>query len=272
VITDVAECDFYHTLDLPKYGLIPGEWDLRGRVREYLGGQNLAGKRVLEIGTASGFLCMAMEAMGAEVVAYDLSEDYSWDVVPYAGFPSGFESDRKRHLRRLNNGWWLNHGANQAKARVVYGTVYDIPVSIGPVQVATFGAILQHLRDPFQAMYQASRLVEDTIIVIDPPPPGYWLGRRYREWYARLWNKAPFLRKSMASWPRVESLSFRPEPSVGEPKETWWLLTPELVQRYLAVLGFEQSTVTFHHQRCSGQEVEMFTVVAYRTQPRPPID
>ena len=54
-------------------GTITGEWDLRANVRAYLGGVALQGKRVLEIGTASGFLCFAMERMGAEVISYDLS-------------------------------------------------------------------------------------------------------------------------------------------------------------------------------------------------------
>jgi hypothetical protein len=41
-------------MDLPGYGTMPGEWNLRAGVREYLGGVGLRGKRVLEVGTASG--------------------------------------------------------------------------------------------------------------------------------------------------------------------------------------------------------------------------
>src|SRR6478736_6007586 len=81
-VTQLEDCFFYHTMDVPGYGTIPGPWDLRGHVDAYLGGVDLRGKRVLELGTASGFVCMEMEKRGAEVVAFDLSEDYDQDLVP----------------------------------------------------------------------------------------------------------------------------------------------------------------------------------------------
>lgn len=62
-------------MDIPGYGGVEGEWDLRKGVKEYLGNVDFKGKRVLEIGTASGFLCFYMEGQGAEVVAYDLQRN-----------------------------------------------------------------------------------------------------------------------------------------------------------------------------------------------------
>ena len=47
-IADIGDCSFYHTVELPGYGVINGEWDLRGRVDEYLGNADFAGKRVSE--------------------------------------------------------------------------------------------------------------------------------------------------------------------------------------------------------------------------------
>ena len=72
VVTDVDECYFYHTMEIPGLGLVEGQWDLRDGVGEYTGGVDYKGKRVLEIGTASGFLCFTLEAQGAEMVSYDL--------------------------------------------------------------------------------------------------------------------------------------------------------------------------------------------------------
>jgi hypothetical protein len=85
IIDDINECYFYHTMDIPGHGLVKGNWDLRGKESEYLGHVDFQGKRVLEIGTASGHLCFSMEKMGAEVVAYDLSPKQDWDLVPYSG-------------------------------------------------------------------------------------------------------------------------------------------------------------------------------------------
>ena len=69
-------CRFYHTVDVPDAGTIDGAWDLRGRERAYLGGIDVRGKRVLELGPSSGHLTYWMERQGADVVAFDAG----WDV------------------------------------------------------------------------------------------------------------------------------------------------------------------------------------------------
>jgi hypothetical protein len=261
------ECYFYHTMDLPTIGVVEGEWDLRDNVAAYLGGVDLRGKRVLEMGAASGFLTFTMEQLGAEVVAYDLSDQHAWDVVPYAGVDvEGYLAERREHLRRLNNGWWLAHRLFGSRARVAYGTAYEVPAALGPVDVCTFGAILQHLRDPFLALQQALRLTRETVIVTDPPPPGYFAGRRYTAWYHRLWRRMPWLQRQMSEWLRAETISFRPEPALGEPKDTWWLLAPEAVMRMIGVLGFDTVSLTFHTQKNRGRETVLYTVVGRRVR------
>jgi len=47
--SNVGDCYFYHTMNIPNHGLAQSEWDLRGRRSTYLGNVNLQGKRVLEI-------------------------------------------------------------------------------------------------------------------------------------------------------------------------------------------------------------------------------
>ncbi|MGH9967680.1 MAG: class I SAM-dependent methyltransferase, partial [Pyrinomonadaceae bacterium] len=69
LVTSTDDCLFYHTLDVPGYGTIPGFWDIRGNESEYLGGVDFTGTRVLEIGPASGQLSFFMERAGAEVVS-----------------------------------------------------------------------------------------------------------------------------------------------------------------------------------------------------------
>jgi 2-polyprenyl-3-methyl-5-hydroxy-6-metoxy-1,4-benzoquinol methylase len=71
-------------MSVPNYGEIAGQWDLRGCEHQYLGDVAFAGKRVLEVGTASGHLCFWMERQGADVVAFDLDETKDWDLVPFA--------------------------------------------------------------------------------------------------------------------------------------------------------------------------------------------
>jgi hypothetical protein len=77
------DCDFYHTVEIPGRGVVHGQWDLRQHLDEYLGGYRFAGKRVLEIGPASGFLTFEMERRGADVVALEVPDDPGWDFVPF---------------------------------------------------------------------------------------------------------------------------------------------------------------------------------------------
>jgi hypothetical protein len=249
-VTDPNDCYFYHTVDLPGYGLLEGEWDLRAGIRAYLGDVSFPGQRVLEIGTASGFVCFHMESQGAEVVAYDLSEEQSQDIVPFARYDHRkAAAAHKDHIRKINNAYWLGHRAHQSRARVVYGTVYAIPEAIGPVDIATFGCVLLHVRDPFLALANAARLTRETMIVTEPL-------------VIRSWLKRLLLRQAAGPCMR-----FYPQFQTGEPKETWWIFTPDIIQSFLGVLGFEQTQVTYHTQPFRRRPVNLFTVVGRRPRP-----
>jgi hypothetical protein len=80
-VEDVADCYFYHTMELPGHGVMKGDWDLRGGVDDYLGKVAFAGQRVLEIGPASGFLTFEMEKRGAAVVSVEVTAEHGWDFV-----------------------------------------------------------------------------------------------------------------------------------------------------------------------------------------------
>ncbi|MEO7836543.1 MAG: hypothetical protein ABIS21_02740, partial [Acidimicrobiales bacterium] len=57
IVESPESCFFYHFMDLPGHGPVGDEgWDLRPGIDNYLAGVELAGRRVLEIGPASGFL------------------------------------------------------------------------------------------------------------------------------------------------------------------------------------------------------------------------
>jgi hypothetical protein len=248
-VTDLEECYFYHSMEIPGYGLVEGPWDLRGGVDDYLGGVDLRDKRVLEVGTASGFLCFTMEGRGADVVAYDLSDKQSWDVVPYAQYDhESFDAERREHLRKLNNSWWLAHRAFESSAKVVYGTVYQIPDEIGRVEVATYGNVLRHFRDPFLALERGLGLTTETAIVTENPSLRYSLPQM----------AASLLKPNMAFLPNYERV---------QPRESWWHFTPASIKQMLGVLGFEDTTVKYHVQRFEGRRNPQFTVVGRRTRP-----
>src|SRR2546427_725467 len=109
LVTDIRECHFYHSMSIPGYGEVQGEWDLRGHEDDYLGGVNFSRKRVLEVGTASGYLCFHMEKKGADMVAYCLSRDYSWDAVPFHKESDEEILRRRAHVDKVNNACWFCH-------------------------------------------------------------------------------------------------------------------------------------------------------------------
>jgi hypothetical protein len=251
-VTDIGACYFYHTMEVPGHGVVQGEWDLRDGVRAYLGDVNLRGRRVLEIGTASGYVCFAMEQLGADVVAYDLSPAQTPDIVPFARADvTQAIRDHQAHVHKLNNAYWLCHRLLGSRARVVYGTVYAVPESIGPVDVVTFGCVLLHLHDPFQALANVARLTRQTVIVTEPVV----IRSRLKRWLLR----------RLAG----PALLFFPQYRSATPLTTWWILTPEVIQNWLGVLGFEATRVSYHWQKFHGKPVRLFTVVGQRTQVGP---
>lgn len=258
-VLSLEECDFYHTMDLPEIGLVHGLFDLRSTIGTYLGNFKFEKKRVLEIGTASGFVCFSVERAGAEVIAYDLSPDFSWDIVPYAKLDvAALREARKSHIGRLNNSFWLAHKKLGSRAKVVYGTVYQIPPEIGPVDATIINSVLLHVRDPFLAIQQAASLAKETVIVTD----AFGWGHGWKRW---LKNLMPG---------RNSIIRFVPNYRNCSKTETWWYLTPQFVQECLGVLGFENSVVSYHKQLYTnrGKEkinVPMFTIVATRTAGRP---
>jgi hypothetical protein len=248
-VTNISECFFYHTMNIPGYGHVEGVWDLRESIRDYLGDVDFKGKRVLEIGTASGFLCFHMESQGAEVVAFDLAENQVGDIVPFARDNyTQLVLARKTHVRKLHNAYWFCHRAHESKAKVVYGDVYTISEEIGMVDISTFCCVLLHVRDPFLALQNALRLTEETVIITDVVRRRYFL--------MRMFNK-------LGGRPYME---FMPEFKSCYPNDTWWNLNPDIIKRFIGALGFEETEVRYHSGKYGDSKLPLFTVVGRRTK------
>ena len=216
----IDDCFFYHLTDLPGLGQVGGDWDLTDVTDDYLGRIDYSGKRALDIGAASGYLSFQMEARGADVVSFDLCSGKSWNVVPLAANQHKFESDsRGREVchSRLQNAYWFCHQRLNSKAQVHYGDVYQLPLELGNFDIVFLGMILPHLRDPFQAIYSASRLAADTLIITNP-------GRKTRL-IDRLFG-------------RSYQAKFLPSKS-NNLVDAWWALSSSCTERMLGTVGFE---------------------------------
>jgi SAM-dependent methyltransferase len=214
-VSGPAECYFYHSLNLPEFGEIKGHWDLRDVATAYLGNVDYEGKRVLDVGTASGFLTFEMEKMGADVVSFDIDDGANWDVVPHFAIRNRLNQIRIAQRASdimLKKGYWLSHGQLKSKAKVVYGNIYDMPKDMGAFDVVFYGMIVGHLRDVFQALYNGARLCTDTMIVTSMFAEG-------EQPVAKFWPK--------------------PEDSSNYAIKSWWGLNIGVMRAMLGVLGFE---------------------------------
>jgi len=171
-VRHVDDCYFYHTLDLPGIGVVEGQWDLRGRFDDYIGGVNLQGKTVLDVGAANGFLTFEAEKRGVrEVVSFDIGDARFQHLLPFKDSP--YYTDHAMWCAHMNagyerwkNGYWLAHRLNKSKARAFYGDVYKLPTELGVFDVSIIGSVLEHLRDQISAMASVARLTRSTMIIV----------------------------------------------------------------------------------------------------------
>jgi hypothetical protein len=167
-VASPSECYFYHTTELPGFGTIIGDWDLRDCVDAYLGNYDFSGERALDVGAASGFLTFAMEERGADVVSFDLDDGANWNVVPHYTLRDKVPQMRREQsaaLVRLKSAYWLTHRLTGSQAKAYYGNVYSLPTELGEFDVVYYGMIVGHLRDVFEALHQGARLCRRTMII-----------------------------------------------------------------------------------------------------------
>ncbi len=240
------KCFFYHVMDVPGAESVEsetpgGKFDLRGAEREYLGHVQLDGRRVLEIGPASGFLTFYMESQGADVVAVELGPEADWDIVPHARLDlAAIRDDRREVMGELRNGFWWAHEQTGSTAKVHYGDVYALPEELGSYDVALMAAVLRHTRDPLRIIEGCARHARSLVIT---------------EMYFPELEGSPVARLV----PSLDSTTW----------DTWWDLSPDLLSRFVEVLGFDELTVSHHRQRFlhagAEHEIPFFTLVAERS-------
>lgn len=235
------DCMFYHSYTLADGEEVSGEWDLRPATAQYLGEVNFAGKSVIEVGPASGFLSFHMEAAGAEVTCLEPPMSHLWDVVPFEGFDTPkWRKTFTAHIEGVRNSFWYVHQQRHSRVRMIEGDPYALPEDCGPFDIAVLAAVLLHCRRPFDMLQSVARRTRRTVVVTD------------------LYD-ATLGPRALAEL----------QPHCGvQQVDTWWQFTPQFMVSALGLLGFTQVRVSVHHQRqpTHDRTVPLFTVVAERPE------
>lgn len=214
-------CFFYHTIELPELGVIQGQWDLRGRFDDYIGGVSVAGKSVLDVGTATGFLSFESEKRGASrVVSFDMSDARQQTFIPFKDklYYRDYESFMNYHdveVERWKDAYWLCHRLLKSNAEVFYGDIFRLPESLGQFDVVIVAAVLEHLNDQITALGSIARLTKETMIIVSPVLP-------------------------------TEERIARLEPTADNPSYdyTWWRYSIGAYREILKILGFSIEKIT----------------------------
>jgi hypothetical protein len=232
-------CDFYHVSDLPDGTVTAGQWDLRQTADQYLGGVEFAGKRVIEIGPASGFLSFHMEKLGARVAAIEPPMESFWDLVPQAAVdPTELRRDFSAHIQQIRNSFWFLHHTYKSRVESYEVDAYRIPSQAGEFEIGVLASVLLHVSSPVKMIESLSRVVSDQLIIVE----------RYFQ--------------DLAGTPVCRLVPSAANRSL----ETWWEFSPEFFDQFLRVLGFRQIKVIRHWQFFATikETWEFFTIVGTR--------
>lgn len=197
------EITWYHTQELAPGLVTPGMFDLRPYIDRYGIPADLAGKRVLDVGTFEGFWAFELERRGAQVTALDIDrlQDLDW---PPRLRPA---EDEVR-----GEGFRLAREAFGSNVERVASTIYEAtPDKLGGKFDLVFcGSVLIHVRDPMLALERMAALCGGDFILADE--------------YSRRLNFLP-----------IAATEFRGE----TPWMTWWRSNVKTWLSMVRCAGFE---------------------------------
>lgn len=192
---DIDRYYWYHTVDLgPDLPPTPGMYDFRETLSVFGFPDDLRGKNVLDIGSATGYFAFEFERRGGDVVSVDLPSLDQLDrfpgqetssllrriehmIVPHS---DDILAGLKHHYSAQQLHYYLLEGPFSLCARLLgskierrYSSVYDLsPGCLGrpSFDFVFLGDILLHTLNPFNALVAAAAMCRETLYIAQMMP------------------------------------------------------------------------------------------------------
>jgi SAM-dependent methyltransferase len=183
-LSGVENFYWYHAVDLGAGLLTPGDYDYREQIDAFGFPADLTGKRVLDVGSATGYFAFEFERRGAEVVSVELPSLEKWDVlsaerdqiVREIAEAHSASSPQEAYDRHLDGPFLFCHSRLRSKVKRCYSSVYDLTLAkVGGERfdLVYAGDILMHLFSPLRALDVLSGLCRGSLVLtIEVPFPG----------------------------------------------------------------------------------------------------
>ena len=160
--TVTANQKWYHSFTFDNGYRVPGYWNVAPTVPA-IEFPDLAGKTVLDIGTASGWFAFYFEQAGATVTAVEIAQRSDFN---HFGYVAG-EVPEPAHDQSHGRGFRTMKKLLGSQVALEQGSVYDLGLHLLPNQsfdIVFLGCILLHLRDPVGALQAARRVAKQMVI------------------------------------------------------------------------------------------------------------
>jgi tRNA (mo5U34)-methyltransferase len=176
---DIDQYYWYHTIDLGNGLITPGDFDYRNALDSYKFPSSMAGMRVLDVGSATGFFAFEFERRGATVTSIELPSISEWDM------PAGedkeltltslmkyhrVDSIEGLHHYHLDGPFKLCRDILGSKMNRVYSTIYELSsqkLGVDQFDMIFVGDVLLHTFAPLKALAALAPLCKGMLVLTE---------------------------------------------------------------------------------------------------------
>lgn len=176
-----AQSFWYHSYYFDNRFQVRGHYNIGADILDYGFPKDMAGMKILDIGTGSGWFAIYFEQQGAEVTTVDARGYSDFDVYGRYAYPTPLDEQREPdqiddeggplYYSPVSGGFWIMKDILGSDVRFRNARVYNIsPDLFGreTFDLVFMGAILLHLRDPIGALMAARSVCRDQLIATTP--------------------------------------------------------------------------------------------------------